>query len=372
MAEPRRIGLLVNPLAGIGGRLAAKGSDHFADLREAMSMGGVPVAVSRAERALRRFHALASGAVIVTASGIMGADAARAAGVPARTIVEVPAITSSADTRRCAAAFLAEGVDVLMFAGGDGTARDIAAEVGEGLALIGIPTGVKMHSGVFALTPEAAGAAAAAPGAGYRMVEIMDADEAARRKGESDVRLFGYAKSPDEPRLMQSPKGMRSGGDLAPIFALGRVLARTLSGKGVVVFGPGSTVREVQRGFGLQGSLLGVDVLIDGTEFVVDVDAERLECIAAQRQDMVIMTGVIGRQGFIFGRGNQQISPSVLWRCGRESLLIVATAEKLAALPSGALHVDTGDCELDLALSGYARVLTGPGEATMMRVRGHV
>ena len=372
MAEPRRIGLLVNPLAGIGGRLAAKGSDLFNDLREAVALGGVPVAESRAERALRRFHALAGGATIVTASGAMGGDVAHAAGVKAQTVVEVTGLTSRADTRRCVAAFLAEGIDLLLFAGGDGTARDIVAEAGESLALIGIPTGVKMHSGVFALTPEAAGAAASAATSDCRMVEIMDADEAARQRGESAVRLFGYARSPDQPRLMQSPKGMRHGGDLAAMVALGRGLARKLSGNGLIVFGPGHTVNEVQCGFGLQGSLLGVDVLIDGRDFHADVDADLLERVSEGRADTVIVTGVIGNQGFVFGRGNQQISPAVLARCRRDNLIVVSTAEKLASLPSGMLHLDTGEGDLDLALSGYARVLTGPGEAMMMRLSAHV
>lgn len=372
MAEPRRIGLLVNPLAGIGGRLAAKGSDHFHDLREAVAMGGVPVAASRAERALRRFHALAGGATIVTASGAMGADVARAAGVPAQTVVEVPASTASADTRHCVAAFLAEGIDLLLFAGGDGTARDIVAEAGESLPLIGIPTGVKMHSGIFALTPEAAGTAAATATSGCRLAEIMDADEAARWRGESAIRLFGYARSPDQPRLMQSPKGMRHGGDPTAMVALGRGLSRKFAGTGLLVFGPGHTIREVQRGFGLSGSLLGVDVLIDGSEFHADVDADLLERLNEGRTDSVVITGVIGNQGFVFGRGNQQISPAVLARCRRDNLIVVATAEKLAALPSGALHLDTGDRDIDLALSGYVRVLTGPGEAMMMRLSAHV
>jgi predicted polyphosphate/ATP-dependent NAD kinase len=366
MAEPRRIGLIVNPIAGIGGPLAARGSDLFESLEDAYGAGGLPVAQRRAERALVRLRRTAADVSILTVSGLMGADVATRSGFQPLVVADVAERTTARDTARAAQAMISHGADLLLFAGGDGTARDIFAVAGDRLPMVGIPTGVKMHSAVFAISPEAAGETAATSKAcGARQAEIMDGDEANLSAGRLSASLFGYARTPDLPRLLQPAKGTGPDGGEAAITALGRTLAREIPPHHLVILGPGTTMRAVKRAFGLEGTLLGVDAVADGGIAALDADARRLEALCASRPEVDLLVGVVGNQGFIFGRGNQQISPAVIRAAGR--IHIIATRDKLIALPRG-LHVDSGDLALDRALAGYHRVRTGPRDSIMMRL----
>ena len=370
MAEPRRIGLIVNPIAGIGGPLAARGSDRFISVEEACRHGGVPIAQQRAERALVRLRQHAGDVQILTASGAMGSNAAARAGLKPLIVVETPKHTTANDTATAASALVQHGVDLLLVAGGDGTARDVFAVIGDRLPMIAIPTGVKMHSAVFALSPEAAGdtaAAALSRDCGRRLAEIMDADENELAAGRPAARLFGYAQTPDLPRLLQPAKGARPDGGEAAIDALGRVLVRDTPPGRLVILGPGTTMQAVKRAFGVEGTLLGVDAVLGGEVVARDTDAATLEKLCATHSDASLLVGVIGNQGFVFGRGNKQLSPAVI-RAAGQNIQIIATREKLTALPSAELHVDTGDRDLDRALAGYRRVVTGPGDAMMMRL----
>lgn len=369
MAQPRRIGLIVNPIAGIGGRLAARGSDRFQNIDEACRQGGTPVAQQRAERALVRLRQHAGDVPILTVSGVMGADAALRAGLTPRIVVEAPAQTTSDDTAKAASAMMQHGVDLLLVAGGDGTARDVFAIVGDRVPMIGIPTGVKMHSAAFARSPEAAGETAAlaiSRDCDARPAEIMDADETQLAAGRPSARLFGYALTPNVPRLLQPAKGARPNGGEAAIDALARALARARPAGRLVVMGPGTTMQMVKRAFGFEGTLLGVDAVLGDAVLARDANSATLEALCAAYPDVSLLVGVIGNQGFVFGRGNQQISPTVIRAAGR-NFQIIATREKLTVLPFPELQADTGERDLDRALAGYRRVLTGPGDSMMMR-----
>lgn len=370
--EQARIGLIVNPIAGIGGPLAARGSDRFQSLGAALEKGGTPIAQDRAARALRRLRQIAGeGMALLTAAGSMGADIAMQCGFEPTVIAGTGACTTAEDTIRAAHAMLTQVVDLLLFAGGDGTARDVFSVIGDRIPLVGIPTGVKMHSAVFALTPEAAGEAAARAvlqSCDTRLAEVMDADEAEPAAGRPSARLFGYAVAPAVPNLLQPAKGARPAGGEAAIAALGRMLARDTAPDRLVILGPGTTMQIVKQGFGFDGTLLGVDAVAGGKVVAIDADARRLETLGADFPAVSLFVGVIGNQGFVFGRGNQQITPAVIRAAGRSNIHIIATREKLLALPSPALHADTGDVALDRALAGYHRVLTGPNDAMMMRL----
>jgi predicted polyphosphate/ATP-dependent NAD kinase len=368
----RRIGLIVNPIAGIGGPLAGLGSDHFVSIEEAIRSGGKPVAAGRTERALRRLLVHAPHVQIVALTHAMGGAVALGAGFDVLILDEDHSdISKAEDTRTAAAAMIEHGVSFILFAGGDGTARDIFDAVSDRMPIIGIPTGVKMHSAVFALSPEAAGETAGIAlkqDCKSRPAEIMDSDSTMPAEGRPSFRLFGCAATPSLPRFFQSAKGSRPDGGEAAIEALGRKMAREARPGRPVILGPGTTMAAIKRSFGLAGTLMGVDAILDGKVIAENADAGTLETICREHLCIALFVGIVGGQGFLFGRGNQQISPTVIHKALEGDFRIIGTREKLMALPSRILHVDTGDIELDRVLEGYRRVETGPNDSMMMPV----
>ena len=300
---------------------------------------------------------------MLAAGGEMGADLAGTA------ITEAVAESTAADTRAAAIALADAGVDLLLFAGGDGTAVDVLAAVGDRLPVIGIPAGVKMHSAVFGVTPRRAGELAAAFVAGRvrgdAPGEVMDVDESDLRAGLISPRLHGFLRVPVAPGLVQGGKARSAPAEAAAQAAVAAHAAELLDGVTALI-GPGTTTQAVMAALGLPKSLLGVDVVQGGRLLAADADEETLLGLAGP--DAIVIVTPVGGQGFVLGRGNQQISPAVLWTIGVDRLLIVATEAKLAALGGRPLLVDTGDPELDTALAGYRRVVTGYRHETVYRV----
>jgi predicted polyphosphate/ATP-dependent NAD kinase len=374
--RPRRLGLVVNPIAGMGGRVALKGTDGERALRLARERGAVPVAPQRAERALRRLAAGGPPLHVLAAPGTMGAELAATAGLEVETTAlaaEPDRDTRPADTRNAVAEMRERGVDLLLFAGGDGTARDIVDTIGGDLPLVGVPTGVKMHSGVFAATPDAAGAAASAylrhPGpAALREAEIADVDEDAARHDRVAARLYGRALVPRQPSLMLGAKTSSASSADAALDALCAQLAATLPRGRLTLLGPGTTTARVLTHLGLRGTLLGVDAVRDGDLVAADLDEQWLLALLDDARDALLLSGVVGGQGSLFGRGNQQLSPRVLRRLGRDRIQVVAAADKLLHLSPPRLRVDTGDDALDAELCGYVQVHVAPGRTIVMKI----
>ncbi len=369
-----RIGLIVNPIAGMGGRVGLKGTDGADVLAEARRRGAAPQAGQRAQQALAEIARSGCPVAILTLAGAMGEDAAKAAGLAPEIIGGSPDPSAAADTAIAAQAMAERGVALILFAGGDGTARDIHAAIGQQVPLLGIPAGVKMHSGVFATSPAAAGrlvALLADAEAGGRLqfeaAEIMDIDEAAVRANRISARLYGYARIPIERRLVQQPKAGAVAHDDAGIAAAALAIAGEMRPDISYVVGPGRSAKQVLGALGLQGALLGVDLVRDGKLVGTDRAAEQLQRLT-MATPVRIIAGVTGGQGFLFGRGNQQIPPEIIAKAGRDGLIVVAGRQKLAGLACGRLLVDTGDPALDAALAGHLRVRCGDGEWVMMRV----
>ncbi len=371
-SEVIKIGLIVNPVAGMGGSVGLKGTDGRDVLARAQALGARPVAPERALRALRRLAAAAPGTALVTCAGIMGGDIATAAGLVVTPLAHAPTSTTAADTRAAAQELRARGAALVLFAGGDGTARDILDAVGDAVPMLGIPSGVKMHSAVFAISPEAAGqlAALVATDRGgkinTREAEIMDIDEEAMRTGRVSARLHGYGRVPFERHLVQSAKAGGIAEDAA-LDGVCREIAAEMRAGVVYILGPGTTTQRILGHRGLAGTLLGVDAVCDGKMLGLDLAGEQVAKLVRGRLAQIIVS-VIGGQGYIFGRGNQQIGAGVIRAVGRDNLIVVATQRKLAALEGGRLLADTGDRALDEQLQGYIRVRTGPGQSAMMRV----
>jgi len=375
-----RVGLVVNPIAGLGGRVGLKGTDGEATVARALARGAVPEAGARAAAALRRLVAAwpagRPAPLVLVPDGEMGAVAAREAGVDHRAVGPSPGPgpTSAADTRRLARALVDAGIDLLLVAGGDGTARDVCAAVGKAVPVLGIPAGVKILSGVFATSPAAAGELAASFLAARRGAtvegEVVDLDEDAYRRGIVAPRLFGHLRVPRGRRLQgrKSPSPPEAGAAAAAIAE--DVVERMTTGRAWVL-GPGSTVRAIADRLGVPKTLVGVDVVEIGEDGprVVVADAAEADLLPVVRAGpATIVLTPIGGQGFLLGRGNQPISAAVLRAAGPDAILVVAAAEKLAALGGRALLVDTGDPALDAALAGHARVVTGFHEAAIVRI----
>ncbi len=392
----KKLGLIVNPVAGVGGRVGLKGSDGAEIVRKARELGAVREAPRRAQLALERLSRLRD-VEILTCEGEMGAAEARAAGLapivigagsaassaaPAAPSSAAPSSgaddwpqTTAADTERAAAALLEAGADLLLFAGGDGTARNIFHAVGGRLPVLGVPAGVKIHSAVFATTPQAAGDLAArflaaAPGSQrLREAEVMDIDEAAFRENRVSARLYGFLTIPYERTLVQSAKAGGVAGDEATMAAIADDVITGLQPGRLCIVGPGTTTRTIMDRLGLPKTLLGVDALRDRRLAGSDLTESRLLALLDEAGEACIVVTVIGGQGHIFGRGNQQISPRVLARVGLENVIVVASQTKLLSLDGGPLLVDTGDPAVDASFPPYMKVVTGLGERTMYPVR---
>ena len=372
----KKLGVIVNPIAGLGGRVGLKGTDGADMVDQARRLGAVPEAPGRATEALKRMAPSLRRATVevLAAPGEMGADEVAAAGI-SREVVGSAAqgATSAEDTRSAARAMAERGVDLLLFAGGDGTARDVFEAVGDRVVALGIPAGVKMHSGVYSTTPQAAALLAThyltGEGQATREVEVMDIDEDAFRSGALSAKLHGYLTVPDEPLLLQGTKDGARADEQSAQEAVSEGFADRVE-KGVAyVLGPGTTTRAIARRLGVEKTLLGVDVVLDGDVIARDAtEAEVLDATVGRPARIVVTP--IGGQGHIFGRGNQQISPAVVEQVGRDKLIVVSTPEKLAGLRGSPLLVDTGDAALDAALGGFASVITGYRTETVYRVGG--
>jgi predicted polyphosphate/ATP-dependent NAD kinase len=366
-----RIGLVVNPIAGLGGAVGLKGTDGPDIVAEALRRGGVPKAGLRARQALERMARQTPGVEIRVAAGTMGAD--WAAGLDLSAIAVESALESGTarDTRLAVAGMGA--LDLLVFAGGDGTALDVAAALPKGAAMLGIPCGVKMHSGVFALSPDAAGALLAdlwrSPHrvAWDDLAEIMDIDEIALRAGHIAPRLYGYARVPIARNLMQAAKGGPRQNAATELASAAQVVVAAMDPDTLYVIGPGTSAGAVMEALNEAPTTLGTDALLNGKVVARDAAAAQLDTVAAGRPVRIVL-GVTGRQGFLLGRGNQQISGTLIRRAGREGLIVLATEAKLAALAQPRLWVDTGDADLDASLSGYIRVRTDATRETMVRI----
>ena len=368
-----RLGLIINPVAGIGGRVGLKGSDGAEIQKRALALGAVPQAPSRAVEALERLKAV-EGLQIVTYPGEMGEDAARACSFEPEVIGAItPGQTTAEDTRDAASEMQRRGVDLLLFAGGDGTARDIFRAVGTDLPVLGIPAGVKIHSAVYATHPRSAGQLAAlylqGRVAGLREVEVMDIDEEAFRQNTLSARLYGYLKIPFRTSLVQSQK-MPSTGEASALAAIAEDIVTKMGEDVLYIIGPGTTTRAIAEEMGLDKTLLGVDAVLNGELVARDASESQLLALLDEHGEgkIRIVVTPIGGQGYLFGRGNQQISPQVIERVGREQIIAVSTPEKLYALGSQPLLVDTGSRAVDEMLSGYLTVVTGYNERAVRKV----
>jgi len=366
----KTLGFIVNPIAGMGGTVGLKGTDGRDILNKAVTLGAKPTSPARAERFLLELKPFNTRINLLVGAGNMGEYEAQKAGSSFTVVGEEKEKTTAEDTKQITRSMIAKKADLIAFCGGDGTARDILDVVDTRMPVLGIPAGVKMHSAVFTVSPESAARIAVSfllENLPLREAEVMDVDEEAFRNGRLSAKLYGYMLVPYKPDLIQSTKMASPSTDdeMRNQAALAIYLIEEMKTNVIYIIGPGTTTRTIADLLDEQKTLLGVDLFCNKRIIAKDVnEREILERIRGKEAKIIVTP--IGGQGFIFGRGNQQISPAVIKQVGIENIIVIATKHKLNRLKH--LRVDTGDPVLDKQLQGYIRVITDYREERMIHV----
>ena len=369
-----KLGLVINPIAGIGGSVALKGSDGEGIAEQALALGATAKSNERALLALEILLPYKDNIIIYTAAADMGERTAKTLGFNTVVVHELSGETTTAfDTEQAVTTLISYDIDLLLFAGGDGTARNVCHIVEDKFPVLGIPAGCKIHSGVYAITPKAAG----------RVVElmitnqlvsltdadVMDIDESLFRQGVVKAKRYGEMQVPSELRYIQAVKsGGKESDELVLLDIAADVIAKM--DDELFIIGSGSTTAFLMEELALENTLLGVDAICQQTVVANDLTEPKLWQLLSTypENELKLVITLIGGQGHIFGRGNQQLSPRVIRAIGKENIMIIATKTKLNALQSRPLIADTGDSELDIELSGYLPVITGYNDQVLYPV----
>ena len=369
----KKIGLIINPIAGIGGKVGLKGSDGLDIVEKAKALGAVAESGEKTLTALRSLALIEKDVEIYTYPGEMGADVCVEAGFKTVVLGQIEKDkTTSADTMTAAKEILKNDIALLLFAGGDGTARNILDAVDKDTLVLGIPAGCKIHSGVYAINPRSAGflAAAVLQGriAGSKEAEVMDIDEELFRKDIVQAKLYGYMRIPDAASLMQCRKSGGMVSDEDAVEEIAEYVADTMEKDTLYIVGTGSTTAAIMKKLNLPYTLLGVDLVCNNKVLANDCTEKTILDYLGRCEKVKIIVTIIGGQGYVFGRGNQQISAEVLRKVGKENVIIAATRNKLASLPDNKLYADTGNEEVNRLLSGWKRVIVGYKYEVVMEI----
>ncbi|MEM3536421.1 MAG: ATP-NAD kinase family protein [Candidatus Bathyarchaeia archaeon] len=371
-----RLGFIVNPIAGMGGKVGLKGTNGM--LKEALKRGAEPIAPKRAIEFLQKLKENAHNASIevLTCPRIMGEEEAKAADFPVQTLpMTLGEETTAEDTKNAVRLLTEAKADLIVFVGGDGTAKDIfdaMLEFGE-VPVLGVPSGVKMYSGVFAVNPSDAVdivVAFAEKQADIAEFEVMDADESAIRSDTFAVKLHGFLKCPFLPMRIQGTKQVspETADEKENQTAIAKFIIEEMQPNATYILGPGTTIKRIAELLGFEKTVLGVDIYKNG-RVILDVNEEKILEEIKDWNGAWIILSPIGNQGILLGRGNQQISPEIIKRVGKQRIIVAATKGKLQSIQGNVLRVDTGDADADKMLKGYIRVITDYKEWRLMPVQ---
>lgn len=371
-----RLGLIINPVAGIGGRVALKGSDGEEIQQLAMQRGAIPLAEQRMQQALQMLLAYKDRVHIYTAANVMGENLCKSLGFNFTLVNSMAHTQTSADdTEKTVQLCIEQGIDLLLFAGGDGTARNVyhaLENVSSVPPVIGVPAGCKIHSAVYAVTPTHAGELLSliVKGRALALTEasVMDIDEDEFRQDRVKAKLHGYLNVPAENQFMQN---MKEGGISHKEITLQDIAAfieETMEDDVLYLIGSGTTPKAILDAIQLPHTLLGIDAVKDKQLLASDVGEQQIQDLLKTHKKVRLIVTVIGGQGHVFGRGNQQISPDVIRRIGLENIVIISTPEKIQSLNGQPMRVDTGDEKLNKSLYGMVPVITGYDEKTLYRI----
>ncbi len=364
----------------MGGRVGLKGTDGVVE--KARKLGAEPVSEERTKNFLLALQDMLKTGVIknlelITCPGPMGLDIVSACGLDFAVIdVDIGETTTATDTKKCIWSLHDAGAEVVVFVGGDGTARDILDAIEEknlsDLLVLGVPSGVKMYSGIFVVNPRDAAEVIRLMIQGSARAtefEIMDADEEAFREDRFIIQLYGYLKGPSVPARFQGAKqaSPETVNEHEAQEAIARYVIEDMKDDGFYILGPGTTTKTVAQLLEMEKTTLGVDIY-SKKDVHNDVNENEILDIISDFDRAWIIVSPIGHQGMLFGRGNQQISPKVIEKVGRQHIIVISTPAKLRGIDGGTIKVDTGDPEVDDILRGYIRVITDYNEIRMIKI----
>ncbi|MBU5427766.1 ATP-NAD kinase family protein [Tissierella pigra] len=370
-----KLGFIVNPIAGMGGRVGLKGTDGPEVLEKAKSLGALPESPEKAKKALKELLPIKDRLEIYTYPGAMGEDEAIEVGFQPIVLQKDKEDFGPENTEEAAKKMIEKEVDLILFAGGDGTARNIYNAIGTAVPVVGIPAGVKIHSGVYANHPKAGGELALKYLQNEEMkikeAEVMDIDEEAFRGGVVTAKLYGYMNIPLEPELMQATKSGGLGTEEAALDGIADRIIEEMEENPDTFFiiGSGTSTRPIMEKLDLPNTLLGIDIVKNKELIGSDVNEKEILDIIDGHKAKIVVT-VIGGQGYIFGRGNQQISAEVIKKVGKENIFIVAPKNKILSLEGRPLLVDTGNDEVNSMFNGYMKVINTYYSETIEKVEG--
>ncbi|MFI3171346.1 MAG: ATP-NAD kinase family protein [Eubacteriales bacterium] len=366
----KKLGVIINPIAGLGGSVGLKGTDNM--IEEALLRGAMPHAEERMKQALLELQSLKQEMIVYTGAGSLGANISQELGYTCVLEGTIDSQYLTADNSKKLCAWLQKKeVDVILFAGGDGTARDLYEVANEKTVFLGVPAGVKIHSPVYARSAISAGRVTAKylsqKNGKTCEAEVLDIDEVLYRKEIINTKLYGYLRIPNDEKNMQSRKSPTPLSEEAVIESIAARMIDNMENDTTYIIGAGTTTRAIMKRLELTNTLIGVDIIRNKRLVKNDVyNTQILDCIGETNAKLIIT--VTGGQGFLLGRGNQQITPSVIRKIGKDNIIIIATKEKLLQLKGRSLYVDTGDLELDKSLCGYYKVITSNYEEVVYQV----
>lgn len=367
----KKVGLIINPIAGMGGKVGLKGTDGLASLHEAVQRGAKPEAHIKAGKALKELEPAKNQIIFYTGSQKMGQDLLDNMGFHYQVIYQQDQKTQTDDTLQLTQRLRDENVDLILFAGGDGTARDIASVLETTIPVIGIPAGVKIHSPVYATSPEHAGKLALSFIQGedlpIKAHEVIDIEENAFRRDEIVTSVYGYLNVPYHASHLQNLKSPTPQSDEDAQVSAALDIIDHMESDVYYIIGSGSTVAPIMTELGLEPTLLGIDIIQNKQLVKKDVyEQEILDIIQDQPAKLIVTP--MGGQGYLFGRGNHQLSDKVLSKQAKEDIIVVATAGKLQSLNGQPLLIYTGNREVDRSIEGYHKVHLGYEHAKMYKI----
>lgn len=362
----KKIGLIVNPIAGMGGSVGLKGTDGKSYLR-ALKLGAKPTSPQRIEKTLSLINR--KDLYFIVAPGKMGEDYIKKFDFKYEVASQIKKETDAEDTKKIIREMVKKEVQLLIFVGGDGTARDVYDVLGLTIPVVGIPSGVKMFSPVFALSTTAAATIINNESEQLVEKEVLDIDEEAFREGKLKAKLYGYLKVPKNLSLLQNKKEPSNVSKPEKISKeeIAQYIIEKIEEDTLYILGPGTTLTTIANKMGIEKTLLGIDAIFKGQLVGADLNEKGLLNFIKKHVAIKIIVTPIGGNGFIFGRASKQFTPEVLELIGRKNIIIVATDDKISRLEC--LRVDTGNEKIDNSIKGYVKVITGYKTETIIEVK---